>query len=122
MANPRTLRRLAWFGVPVVLLGILMAVWNWDWFIPMVQSRASAAIGRPVTIGHLHVRFHPFIQVVADDIVVANPPDWPNHDDPPLASIKTLTIQANPLSYLHGVGLVVPLVAIETPRLYAGEA
>jgi uncharacterized protein involved in outer membrane biogenesis len=121
MANSRTIRRLAWFGVPIVLLGILVAVWNWDWFIPIVQSRASAAIGRPVTIGHLHVRFHPFIQIVADDIVVANPPDWPNRDDPPLASVKTLTIQANPLSYLRGDGLVVPLIAIDTPRVYAAE-
>jgi uncharacterized protein involved in outer membrane biogenesis len=121
MANPRTIRRLAWVGVPIVLLGILVAVWNWDWFIPIVQSRASAAIGRPVTIGHLHVRFHPFIQVVADDIVVANPPDWPDKDDPPLVSAKALTIQANPLTYLRGEGLVVPLIAIDTPRVYAAE-
>ncbi|PPQ26218.1 hypothetical protein CCS01_30835 [Rhodopila globiformis] len=121
MANPRTLRRLAWFGVPIVLLGILVAVWNWDWFIPIVQSRASAAIGRPVTIGHLHVRFDPFIQVVADDIVVANPPDWPDKGDPPLASIKSLTIQADVFRYLHGGGLVVPLVAIDTPKLFVAE-
>jgi len=115
------MRRLAWIGVPVVLLGILAAVWNWDWFIPMVQSRASAAIGRPVTIAHLHVRFDPFIQVVADDIVVANPPDWPDKDAPPLASVKALTIQANPLTYLRGGGLVVPLIAVDSPKIYAAE-
>jgi len=121
MAKSRTIRRLAWFGVPIVLLGILVAVWNWDWFIPIVQSRASAAIGRPVTIGHLHVRFIPFIQVVADDVVVANPPDWPNTDDPPLASVKSLTIQADVLGYLYGRGLILPLIAIDTPKVYAAE-
>jgi hypothetical protein len=56
MADARTKRRLAWIGIPVVLLVLLVVFWNWDWLIPIVQSRASAAIGRPVTITHLHVR------------------------------------------------------------------
>ncbi len=78
MPNPRTTRRrLAWIGVPVVLLVALAAFWNWDWFIPIVQSRASAAIGRPVTISHLHLRLGRVVTVVADGVVVANPPDWP---------------------------------------------
>jgi hypothetical protein len=120
MANPRTVRRLAFIGVPIALLVVLAAVWNWDWFIPIVQSQASAALGRPVTIGHLHVRLRRHIEVVADDVVLGNPPDWPS-GDPPFVSVGTLTIQAEVLPYLEGRGLILPLIGIDKPRVYAAE-
>ena len=120
MASSRSTRRLAWIGTPIVLLVILAVLWNWDWFIPIVQSQASAAIGRPVTIAHLHVRLGRIIQVTADGVVVANPPDWPR-EDPPLASIKALTIQADAWGYVRGHGLVLPLIGIDGPKLLAAE-
>ena len=76
----------------LALLIALAAFWNWDWFIPIVQSRASAAIGRPVTVSHLHLHLGRVVTVIVDGVVVANPPDWPN-GDPPFVSIKSLTIQ-----------------------------
>lgn len=120
MANPRTVRRLAWIGVPVVLIGLLVALWNWDWFIPMVQSRVSAAIGRPVTIAHLHVRLGRVVEVAADDVVVSNPPGWPD-DGPPFVSIRRLTIQADALGYLQGHGLVLPLIGLDGPKIRVAE-
>ena len=120
MLNPRTTRRLAWIGVPVALLIALAAFWNWDWFIPIIQSRASTAIGRPVTISHLHLRLGRVVTVTADGVVVANPPDWPN-GDPPFVSIKSLTIQADAWGYIRGHGLVVPLIGIDGPRVLAAE-
>ena len=41
MVYPRSTRLFAWIGIPILLLGVLAAVWNWDWFIPVVQSMAS---------------------------------------------------------------------------------
>jgi uncharacterized protein involved in outer membrane biogenesis len=120
MADARTTLRLAWIGIPVVLLVSLVMFWNWDWLIPMVQSRASAAIGRPVAIMHLHVRPGRITEVVADGVVIANPPNWPS-GDPPLASIDTLALQADVWGYLQGRGLVIPLIALGRPRLYAAE-
>ena len=120
MLNPRTTRRLAWIGVPVALLIALAGFWNWDWFIPIIQSRASTAIGRPVTISHLHLRLGRVVTVTADGVVVANPPDWPN-GDPPFVSIKSLTIQADAWGYVRGHGLVVPLIGIDGPRVLAAE-
>jgi AsmA family protein len=120
MPNPRIVRRLAWIGVPVVLLILLAVCWNWDWFIPIVQSKASAAVGRPVTISHLHVRLGRVVTVTADGVVVPNPPDWPA-DDPPFVAIKRLTIQADALGYLQGHGLVLPLIGLEEPRVLAAE-
>ncbi len=116
----RIVRRMAWIATPVVLLGLLVAFWNWDWFIPTIQSRASAALGRPVTLGHLHVRIGPTVQVAVDNAVINNPPDWPA-GDPPLAAVDHLTIQVDVLGYLMGRGLVLPLIALDRPVLYVAE-
>jgi uncharacterized protein involved in outer membrane biogenesis len=120
MPNFRRTRRLAWIGVPLLLLIALVAFWNWDWFIPIVQSRASAAIDRPVTISHLHVRLGRVVTVIADGVVVANPPDWPK-DDPSFVSIKSLTIQADAWGYVQGHGLVLPRIELDGPRVLAAE-
>jgi uncharacterized protein involved in outer membrane biogenesis len=120
MASSRATRRLVWIGVPVAVLVLLVAFWNWDWLIPIVQSRASAAIGRPVTIAHLHVRVGRVAEVIADDVVVANPRDWPS-GDPPLIAIHVLTIRADTWSYVQGHGLVLPLIRLESPRFLLAE-
>lgn len=121
MAVSRTTRRVAWIGIPLGLLVLLVLLWNWDWLIPIVQSRASASLGRPVTIGHLHVRLGRTIEIAADDVVIANPPGWPS-GDPPLASIGRLTVRADAWAYIRGHGLVLPLIALDRPRVYAAEA
>jgi AsmA family protein len=120
MPISRTTRRLVWIGVPIVLIVLAVAFWNWDWLIPMVEARASAAIGRSVTIAHLHVGIGRAVTVTADDVVVANPPDW-KQGDPPLATIRTLTIQADAWGYLHGAGLVLPMIGIDGARILAAE-
>ena len=120
MVPPRSTRLLAWIGIPVLLLGVLAAVWNWDWFIPVVQSMASKSIVRPVTIGHLHVALGRHITVRADDVVVANPPGW-SEGDPPLARVQHLTIETALLRYLRGDGLVLPLIAVDHPVVYAAK-
>jgi uncharacterized protein involved in outer membrane biogenesis len=73
-----------------------------------------------VTIGHLHVRLRRHIEVAADDVVVGNPPGW-EAGDPPLAAVGTLTIQAEVLPYLEGRGLILPLIGLDKPRVYAAE-
>lgn len=120
MTSSHRARRLAWIGVPILLIVLLVVFWNWDWFIPIVQSRASAAIGRKVTITHLHVRLGRAVQMTADGVVVASPPGWPS-GDPPLASVRALIIQADPWGYLHGGGLVVPLIGLDKPKIFAAE-
>jgi AsmA family protein len=120
MPIPRTTRRLAWVGVPILLLVLLVIFWNWDWLIPVVQSRASAAIGRQVTIAHLHVRLRPTVAVSADDVVVANPPDWPS-GDPPFVTIRTLTVAADAWGYAWGRGFVLPMIELDAPKVLAAE-
>lgn len=117
----RRIRRcLMWIGIPIFLLVLLIALWQWDWFIPILDARASAAIGRAVTIGHLHVWFGRTIQITADNVIVENPPDWPK-EDPPFASVGSLSIRVNAWDYIRGRGLVIPLIALDKPRIYAAE-
>ncbi len=111
---------MLWFGVPVVLLALLIAFWNWDWFIPLVESRASAAIGRKVTLAHLHVGLGRVITVTADGVTVANPADWPNAD-PPFVQLGKLTLKVNVWDYIEGKGLIIPLIALDQPKIYVAE-
>jgi len=64
-------------GIPAALILVLVVAWDWDWFIPLVESRASAAIGRKVTIAHLHVHLGRRTRLVADDVEIANPAGFP---------------------------------------------
>jgi uncharacterized protein involved in outer membrane biogenesis len=120
MANPRAVRRLAWIGTPILVLISLVAFWNWDWFIPLVNARASAAIGRKVSIAHLHIRPGRIVRVTAEGVTVANPADWPA-DDPDFISIKTLTIEADAISYIQGHGLILPLIGLDGAHVLAAE-
>ena len=120
MPSPGTTRRLIWFGVPVVLLVMLTAFWNWDWLIPVVQRRASAAIGRTVTMSHVHVGLGRVVTVTADDVAVANLPDWPQ-GDPPFVTIKALTVQVDAWGYILGHGLILPSIGLDGPRVLASE-
>jgi len=116
----KSLTLLAWIGVPALLIVALVLLWSWDWFIPLVDSTASSTLGRPVTIGHLHVGLGRIVRVTADDVTVANPPGWPQKD-PPLASIKQLSAQVDVMSYIHTRTVVIPLIAITEPRAFVAE-
>jgi AsmA family protein len=120
MANSRAVRRLAWIGIPVLVLILLVAFWNWDWFIPLVNARASAAIGRKVTITHLHIRPGRIVRVTAEGVTIANPPDWPS-GGPDFVSTKTLTIEADALGYIQGHGLILPMIGLDGAHVLAAE-
>ncbi len=117
MTRRRGLRILGFVGVPVVLIVAVILLWNWDWFIPFVDARASAAIGRTVTMQHLHVRLGRVTTVVADDVVIANPKDFPV--DPPLAKVAHLTITADIMAYIRHRQIVLPEIALDHPDVNA---
>jgi hypothetical protein len=116
----RALKWLAWIGVPIAAIVVIIFVWNWDWFAPMVAARASADIGRRVTIEHLHVRLGRITTIATDDIVIANPAGWPT--DPPLAQVRQLTVQVNVWQYIFHHQLIVPLIQIDRPLMQLAEA
>jgi len=110
-------RASLWPKIVIALLVIIAALiwfWNWDWFIPIVESQASSALGRKVTIQHLHVRLGRASQVAATGITIANPDNFAT-DFGALATIDQLIIAANIPDYLFHHTLVLPVIEIDHP-------
>jgi uncharacterized protein involved in outer membrane biogenesis len=122
-AHPKRRPRIWPIIAGTLALGVVLLVlfWNWDWFIPVVETRASAALGRPVTMTHLHVRLGRQTKVVADDVVIGNPPGFPaeSREQAPLAHIARLTVVADIMAFFHTRRIVLPLIGIDQPRVDA---
>jgi uncharacterized protein involved in outer membrane biogenesis len=103
-------------GIPVLAIVLLVIFWNWDWFIPIVESQASAQLGRRVTLTHLHVHFGRTTRIVADDVVVNNPTGFPS-DVPPLARIGHLGIDVDVMAYIHDRIISIPRIDVNNPVL-----
>jgi AsmA family protein len=119
MASRRVVVWSLVFGTPVLLVVAVAMFWGWDLLIPLLQSRASAALGRPVAIAHLHVSPGRILRITADDVVVGNPPKW---EGEPLATIPRLTVEADAWTYIRHGQLVVPLVEIQRPLVVATQS
>jgi len=102
-----------------VVAGILFAIvllilfWNWDWFIPIVDSQASAAIGRKVTIQHLHVRLGKVTEVAVTGITIANPDGFTATQN--FATVDRLVVDANVLDYFRHGAIVLPVIEVDHP-------
>jgi hypothetical protein len=69
--HSRQERRRRWpfvLGGAVVAIGVLVAVWDWDWFRPLIAHEASAALGRPVSLQHFRLRLGRQTVAVADGV------------------------------------------------------
>ena len=119
MQRRRALKWGLWTSIPVLLIVLVIVFWNWDWFIPIVESRASAVLGREVHIAHLHVRPGRVTRVVADDVTIANPPQWAG---PPFATAQHLIVQVNVWDDIFHHRLIVPLVALDHPQVDVAQA
>jgi len=107
-------------GLPILFLILLVLFWRWDWFIPLVEARASAALGRPVTVAHLHVHLGRRTRIVADGVTIQNPKDFPK-DTPPLARIAHLGVTVDVMAYIHHRILAIPAIDIDGPRITARQ-
>jgi uncharacterized protein involved in outer membrane biogenesis len=103
-------------GIPLLAILLLVILWNWDWFIPIVEGQASAQLGRRVTLSHLHVHLGRTTRIVADDLVVNNPTGFPS-DIPPLARIGHLGIDIDVMAYIHNRIISIPRIDLDHPVL-----
>jgi AsmA family protein len=110
-------RWIVFVGVPLLIVLGVVLFWRWDWFIPLVEARAAEALGRPVTLAHLHVSPGRVTVVRADDVRIPNPPSF--GDAPPLAQIAHLTIQVDVMRYIRDRTIAIPLIDIDQPRISA---
>jgi hypothetical protein len=117
MAARPFVKPLLLIGVPVAAIAALVALWNWDWLIPIAKGRASSALGRQVKIAHLHVRLGQVTTVGADDVRILNPAGFPLEGD--FARIARLSIQADVMAYFRSRQIVLPEIALERPDVQA---
>ena len=117
MAARPLVKPLLFVGVPVAVIAVVVALWNWDWLIPIVQGRASSMLGRQVTIEHLHVQLGRVTTVDADDVRIANPAGFPQNGD--FVRIARLSAQADVMAYIRSREIVLSAVALERPEVQA---
>ncbi len=106
-------------GLAVVVVVVASLLFRWDWLIPIVQAQASAALGRPVTITHLHVALGRTTRIEADGITIANPPGWPEQGD--FATIERLGVDFDAMAYIKGRQIVLPVIDVQAPKIDAQQ-
>ena len=106
-------------GTFVVAIIALVALWDWDWFLPLVEAQASSALGRKVTAQHLHVHLGRTTTVSVDDVVVANADGFPA--DKPFATLDKLTVVADVMAYVHSRQIVLPQIVADHPVVDAEQ-
>jgi len=119
MSGFRVPRWLAWLGVPLLAVVLLAALWSWDWFVPMVERRATAMLGRPVTIAHLHVRPGRIATITVEDLRIANPEGFPS--DPPFARMPRATLELDLIALLRDRQVLLPSIELDRPKLQVLE-
>jgi AsmA family protein len=106
-------------GVLVLAIVLLAVFWDWNWFRPIVEAQASAAIGRPVTLKHFDLQPGRQTVAIADGVTIANPADFPS--DKPFATIDRLAVTIDVMAYLHGRNIVVPAIVVDHPDIEAAQ-
>lgn len=104
-------RWLLWLGVPLAGLVALVLVFSWNWFTPLIASRASAALGRTVTIGSMDVSLGRVTTVTLNNVRVENPPDFTA--PAPFAAIETVEVQLDAIASLRGRTAAIRAVRLE---------
>ena len=117
MSVRRSVKPMLLVVIPVAAIAALVAFWNWDWLIPIVQGQAASALGRRITIEHLHVQLGRVTTVSADDVRIANPADFPQQGD--FARIARLSVQADVMAYIRSREVVLPEIVLERPEVQA---
>ncbi len=100
-------------GTFVVAVIALVALWDWDWFLPFVEAQASSALGRKVSAQHLHVHLGRTTTVSLDNVVVADADGFPA--DKPFATIDKLTVVADVMAYVRSRQVVLPQIVADHP-------
>lgn len=97
--------------------GVIVVFWSWAWLIPLVEARASAAIGRSVSVGALDVDLGRITRVRLEDVTIANPDDYPAPPETPFAHAAGLAVDVDVTAYIRERRVSLPLIAVERPRL-----
>jgi uncharacterized protein involved in outer membrane biogenesis len=114
MAGRRVPRWPFVVGIPCAAVLLAVLLFRWDWLIPIVQARASAALHRPVRIGHLEVALGRVTTVTASDVTIADPDGFP--EDAHFAQLGQLAIAVDVWGFLHDRSVLrIPSISVVQP-------
>ncbi|MBR0559013.1 AsmA family protein [Neokomagataea anthophila] len=113
----RPLRTALSYSAAAFSLGIiaLITLWQWDWFVPLINRQATAALHRPASITHLHVSLGLKTSVTVDGLRVGQPAGF-EHEKQDFASAASLTVKFDVWRYITKQGLFIPVIRVETPQ------
>jgi uncharacterized protein involved in outer membrane biogenesis len=107
-------------GGSLALLAIGLAAvvwfWNWNWFRPFLEARASAALGRPVSIERLAVDPGQVTEVTAYGVTVASPPGF-TAGGADFVTIQRLRVTFEPAAWWRSGQLVLRTVDADQPTI-----
>jgi AsmA family protein len=115
-------RWVLWAGLAVLALvglGVAAVASAGPLLRPLVEARASAALGRPVSIGRLRIAPGRITTVTAEDVIIANPPDFPAEAAPWLARVPRLTLDIDAGTWLGERSWVLPRILLDRPEVQA---
>lgn len=108
----------AFFAVLMVVIVVLILAWDWNWFRPLVERVASAAMDRQVKVGSLDASIL-HMTVEADDIVIDNPDGFP--DGSRFGSIKRISLMID-LHALFRHQFHIPALIVDKPEFDLSRA
>jgi AsmA family protein len=115
-ATAKRYHRWRWAGGVVLgvcaAIAMLVLVWDWNWLRTMVEVRASAGIGRMVTMERLEVHPGRSTVIVAYGLRVANPAGF---EGPDFATFPKLSVTFDAMTWLRTGRLVLPMVEADQP-------
>ncbi|HYI83529.1 MAG TPA: AsmA family protein, partial [Acetobacteraceae bacterium] len=117
MAWRRALRWLLWSGVAAAGLVVAAALSSPLWLRPVAERQASAVLGRPVSIGGLRLRPGDPLVLIAEDVVVGNPQDFPAGEEP-FARVPRAVVRLDAWASLRRREVVVTSIELERPALH----
>jgi uncharacterized protein involved in outer membrane biogenesis len=118
--NARLAKTLRWTGITIgsliLILVLLLAFMDWNWFKHPIERIASAKTGRTVTIaGDLNVHIWSWTPtVIVNGLTLGNPP-WESNR--PMAKIDRFEVHLKLLPLLKG-DVILPRVALIRPDVY----
>ncbi|MFS8370212.1 AsmA family protein [Acetobacter indonesiensis] len=102
-------------GAFLLAIVLLIVFWSWDWFVPLVNSRATAMLHRKTTIEHLHVALGRVTTVKVDGLKIEQPKAFEQEKNL-FAEAREVAVSVDVWSYLWHRTLHVPLIALDQPK------
>jgi len=90
------------------------------WVAPLIERYASASLAHPVTIRDLALHWGDPTTLIADDVVIGNPPGFAR-DEEPLARVARLAVGIDLAASFRRHAVVIASVEIEQPTIRAIE-